>query len=204
MLMEKFERYIYESIKQSLTTIEEDVADRIYVVSFFIYDLDDDPRTPTLTFGYNTVDRWSECTPAAGAKALWPVASDSSEAKWNYAFWLQNEVCVIGAAGTEGATLREQWIKSLALVYSDDEEREDFVRCMRLGAHITERFVALCVGVSKALHDDGSVTGKFGRPVPIIVHELEYYDQIAEQTRRANPPGLTSEFEDWVRGLGDR
>jgi hypothetical protein len=189
--MEKFERHIYESVELSVTTIEADVADRIYTLSFFIYDDDDDPRRPTLTFGYNTLDRWAECTPVADSNVAWPVASDSSEAKWNYAFWLQNEVCVIGAAGTEGEVLRQ-------------EEEEDFERCMRLGGQITERFVALCVREARALHDEGVITGKFGRPVPIIVHELEYYDQIAEQTRKANPPGLTSEFEDWVRGEGVR
>jgi hypothetical protein len=202
--MEEFERHIFESVKQSVTTIAADVADRIYALSFFIYDDDDDPRRPTLTVGYNTLDRWAECTPAADSNVAWPVASDSAEAKWNYAFWLQNEMCVIGAAGTKGAALRQEWIKSLGLAYSDDEEGEDFERCMRLGGHITERFVALCVQVSWALHDGGTITGKFGRPVPIIVHELEYYDEIADQTRRANPPGLTSEFEDWVRGEGAR
>ena len=113
---------------------------------------------------------------------------------------VQNEVCVIGAAGTEGAVLRQEWIQCLGLAYSDDEQAEDFERCMRLGGHIIEQFVALCVQVSRALHDDGSITGAFGRPLPIIVHELEYYDEIAEQTRRANPPGLTSEFEQWVKG----
>jgi len=200
--MEKFEQHMYESVKQSVTTIEADVADRIYALSFFIYDDDDDPRRPTLTFGYNTLDRWAECTPAADPNAAWPVAS--SEAKWNYAFWLQNEVCVIGAAGTEGEVLRQEWIKSLGLVYSDDEQEEDFEQCIRLGEQITERFVALCVQVARALHDGGAITAKFGQPVPIIVHELEYYDEIAEQTRRANPPGLTSEFEDWVRGEGMR
>ena len=184
--MEKFERHIYESVKRSLTTIK-DVTDRIYALSFFIYDEDDDPRRPTLTFGYNTLDRWAECTPVANSNVAWPVASDSSEAKWNYAFWLQNEVCVIGAAGTEGAVLRQEWIQSLGLAYSDDEETKDIERCMRLGGQITEQFVTLCVRVSMALHDGGSITGKFGRPLPIIVHELEYYDQIAEQTRRANP-----------------
>ena len=201
--MEKFERHIYESVKRSLTTIK-DVTDRIYALSFFIYDEDDDPRRPTLTFGYNTLDRWAECTPVANSNVAWPVASDSSEAKWNYAFWLQNEVCVIGAAGTEGAVLRQEWIQSLGLAYSDDEETKDIERCMRLGGQITEQFVALCVRVSMALHDGGSITGKFGRSLPIIVHELEYYDQIAEQTRRANPLGLTSEFEEWVRGEGAR
>jgi hypothetical protein len=198
--MEKFERHIYESVKQSVATIEEDIAARIYALSFFIYDDEDDPRRPTLTFGYNTLDRWVECTPTADSNMARLVASDSSEAKWNYAFWLQNEVCVIGAAGTDGAVLRQEWIESLGLAYSDDEADEDFERCMELGEHITERFVALSVQVARALHDEGSITGKFGRPVPIIVHELEYYDQIAEQTRTANPPGLTSEFEDWVRG----
>jgi hypothetical protein len=202
--MEEFERHIFESVKQSVTTIAADVADRIYALSFFIYDDDDDPRRPRLTFGYNTLDRWAECTPAEDSNVAWPVASDSAEAKWNYAFWLQNEMCVIGAAGTKGAALRQEWIKSLGLAYSDDEEGEDFERCMRLGGHITERFVALCAQVSRALHDGGTITGKFGRPVPIIVHELEYYDEIADQTRRANPPGLTSEFEDWVRGEGAR
>ena len=199
--MEKFERHIYESVKQSLTTIE-DVADRIYALSFYIYDEDDDPRRPTLTFGYNTLDRWAACTPVADSKVAWPIASDSSEAKWNYAFWLQNEVCVIGASGTEGTVLLQEWIQSLGLAYADDEQAEDFKRCLQLGDQITEQFVALCVRVSRALHDGGSITGKFGRPVPILVHELEYYDQIAEQTRRANPPGLTSEFEQWVRGDG--
>src|ERR1700755_3291701 len=135
--MEKFERYIYESVKQSLTTIEADVADRIYGLSFFIYDDDDDPRRATLTFGYNTLDRWAECTPVDDSKIAWPIASDSSDAKWNYAFWLQNEMCVIGARGTEGAVLRQEWIKSLGLAYSDDEVVEDIMRCLRLGEQIT-------------------------------------------------------------------
>jgi hypothetical protein len=202
--MEKFERYIYESVELSVMTIEADVADRIYALSFFIYDDDDDPRKPTLTFSYNTLDRWAECTPVADSNIAWPMASDSSEAKWNYAFWLQNQVCVIGATGTEGEVLRQEWTKSLGLAYSDDEEEEDFERCMLLAGQITQRFVALCVRQARALHDEGVITGKFGRPVPIIVHELEYYDQIAEQTSKANPPGLTSEFEDWVRGEGVR
>lgn len=107
-----------------------------------------------------------------------------------------------GAAGTEGAVLRQEWIESLGLAYSDDD-KEDFERYTQLADHITERFVALCVQVARALHDEGSITGKFGRPVPIIVHELEYYDEIADQTRTANPPGLTSDFEDWVRGDGE-
>ena len=49
--MEEFERHIYESVQQSVTIIEADSADRIYALSFFIYDDGDDPRRPTLSVG---------------------------------------------------------------------------------------------------------------------------------------------------------
>lgn len=39
----------------------------------------------------------------------------------------------------------------------------------------------------------------FGAPLPILIHELEYYDAIAEQTERANPPGVADAFARWVR-----
>jgi hypothetical protein len=38
----------------------------------------------------------------------------------------------------------------------------------------------------------------FGRPIPVLIHELEYYPQIARQTERANPPGLAADFARWV------
>ncbi|MET8206232.1 hypothetical protein ABZT51_09325 [Streptomyces sp. NPDC005373] len=38
-----------------------------------------------------------------------------------------------------------------------------------------------------------------GRTVPVIVHELEYYEAIVLQTEAANPPGLADEFTSWVR-----
>lgn len=202
--MESFELHIYESIRLSITAIEADITDHIYAFSFLIYNDEDDPRRPTLTFGYNTLERWMECTPNADLNVGRPVASNSAEAKWNYAFWLQNEVCIIGADETEEAVLRQEWIESRGLAYSDDDEEEDFDRCMQLGEQITEQFVALCVRVAKALHSKSVIKGKFGRLVPIIVHGLEYHDQVAEQTHRANPPGLASEFEDWVRGRGIR
>jgi hypothetical protein len=35
--------------------------------------------------------------------------------------------------------------------------------------------------------------------VPVLIHELEYYEQIARQTEAANPPGLADDFAAWVR-----
>jgi hypothetical protein len=66
---------------------------------------------------------------------------------------------------------------------------------------ITRNFVSLCVRTARRLHDDGIIQQTFGRPVPVLIHELEYYDQIADQTEDANPPGLAEAFSSWIRNL---
>lgn len=42
------------------------------------------------------------------------------------------------------------------------------------------------------------IKDRFLHSIPIVVHELEYYDQIASRTAAANPPGLAKEFVEWV------
>ena len=41
----------------------------------------------------------------------------------------------------------------------------------------------------------------FGRPVPALIHDLEYREEVADVNRSANPPGLVAEFDTWVRSL---
>ncbi len=60
----------------------------------------------------------------------------------------------------------------------------------RGGKQIMDRFVGICVTVAKRLHDNEVIVKKFGRSVPIIVHELEYYNTIVEATRQANSQGF--------------
>ena len=63
---------------------------------------------------------------------------------------------------------------------------------------MTRRLVDECVKAVQRMHETGVVVATFGRPIPVLVHELEYYDEIVEQNRRANPPGLTNDFAAWV------
>jgi hypothetical protein len=161
-------------------------------LSFFIFDQDDDPRYPMLQLGYNTLTHWKESTPSA---------SSAEEAKWNFAFWPQNELKFIGEPETEGGQLLEEVLKARGLWYSDDDEDADFDRCMRIGSDMTAYFVDACVRIARALHDNGVIEQYFSRPIPIVVHGLEYYDKIAVQTRSANPPGLAKEFEDWIASM---
>jgi cation transport regulator ChaB len=202
--MKTFEQYVYEAVRQSLSSIDKNIIPDIYAISFYVYDDDDDPRTPTLQVGYNTKSRMQACTPVKDQEPNWPIASDAAEAKWNFAFWLQNELCLPDANGTEGADLRQAWLKATHLWYSDkdDDSEDDEVvkRCDEVAAEITKVYVELCSRVGRRLHDDGVIVEIFGQPTPVIVHELEYYEEIALQTNVANPPGLTAEFEAWARG----
>jgi len=48
-------------------------------------------------------------------------------------------------------------------------------------------------GIAKALQTEGFVREKFGA-IPIIVHELEYYDLVRDATKNANPNGEAKDF----------
>jgi hypothetical protein len=200
--MNDFEKFAYDEICTALADIDVDILPDIYVLSFYIFDLDDDPRHPILQVGYNTRSRALACTPAAGQAPRWPIASNAGEAKWNYAFWLQNELTFIGEPDTQGERLLQESLKAQGLWYSDEDEEADFDRCTPIANDISAEFMAACARIAQALHASGIIEKRFTRPIPIIVHRLDYYDEITACTTAANPPGLAHEFSDWVSGLG--
>jgi len=174
--------------------------DDLYVISLLVQDKDDDPRRPTVTVGHNTERRARECTPALGQRAKWPIASDASEARWNYAFWLQDTLAVACDPNTDprGAYLVEEWARELGYWYTDEDANRDFDTTLSKDEQLTTAFVELLVAVVTDLHSGGDVTRYLGRRVPILIHELEYYEAIADQNARANPPDLVRDFASWV------
>lgn len=69
-------------------------SDDIYAVSLFV----DESDNMTVTLGYNTESQVKESL----------EETDEEEARWNYAFWLQNEEFIFG----EGKTKKDvtDWI----------------------------------------------------------------------------------------------
>ena len=177
-----------------------------YAMSFFVYDDEDDPRRPTLTIGTNTEARVLAST--SGSATADPIArpapTDPEEARWNYAFWLQNQLVVVGDQDGDppGALLRQEWVRSLGLWYEDPSSDVEWRDALAKDKSITGEFVKVCVKTARSLHARGLVESVFGRPIPVIVHELEYYEPIVDQTLRANPPGLADEFARWVSQSG--
>ena len=191
--MNRFAEHVFKQARVGIQAIPDAIAADIYALSFHYWADEDDPRRAMLTVGYNTTAHW---------QATIAEASGPDEARWNFAFWLQDEgeACVIGESPADSAA-RRRWIETARLWFTDDDEDEDFDRCIELGEQIMEQFVAVCITVAKHLHDDGIITGKFGRAIPILVHELEYHEGIAEATRQANPPGLTADFDKWIAAM---
>jgi hypothetical protein len=177
--------YIYTRVRKALDSISSEERHEIYVVSLFVYDEDDDPRRPTLTVGFNT-----ESNVAAA-----PGAEDEREARWNYAFYLQNELDVLFDATRDpgGAALLRRAIEDMGYWFPGEDDVATEVT--------TPWFVANAVFAARRLQDDGDIARIFGRSIPVLVHEVEYYDAIAMQALAANPPGVADEFIAWVRSL---
>lgn len=167
-----------------------DVDGHVYALSFFVYDEDDDPRRPTLTVGYNTLEHWQQTA---------PQASSVDEAKWNYAFWPQNEIASFGRSGTASEEAVAEWLRERGLSYTDEQADADFDATLELDQCITEQFVAACCSAARRLQDEGVVSEALTEQVPVLVHELEYYEAIADQNERCNPPGVADDFARWVR-----
>ncbi len=196
---ERFESHIYEIFARSIRSWDAAVCEDVYALSFFIYDNADDPRQPQVHLSYNTLSNW---------KKSCRRGIDRREVKWNFAFWPNDFKAIIPGYYLDGESmipdtvsdgLRSAWLASQGFNVSEGE-----IDSYPYPPPVTLAFVAICVRVAQRLHENGVITSKFGRAIPIIVHEIEYYDDILEETRNANPPGVTDEFEEWYKEMGEQ
>lgn len=160
-------------------------TDSIYAISMFVYDEDESPSKPTFTLGYNTEDDYAK---------LVHFASSELEARWNYAFWNKREELVFGTGDTYQTV--HKWLveKGFSEYTYEDVLTAQFDQ--EMFDAITKSFVNVLINVVKELHSSDFIKKKFGKEIPIIIHELEYYDEILLQNIEANSASL-------VKGLAD-
>jgi hypothetical protein len=183
--VDSLEAYAQRFVATALRRVPPSDAREVYVVSLLVYDEDDDPYRPTVMVGFNT---------EAAVQREIDRAPDADEARWNYAYWLQNDLGILGDSGSDphGASLRDQWIREHRLEPDRDGPRD-----------VTRAFVDLLERVVRSLHRSDDIVGVFGRSVPVLIHELEYYTEIAQQNQRANPEGLADQFAGWIFGMDE-
>ena len=161
-MREKIQRLIAQKIS-------EWQEDDIYAISLYVFDEEDDPCRPVAVLGYNTERQVQKSS---------SETSDEQEARWNYAFWIQNAEMCLGQGDT--AEDIKEWITEQGLWDSEDE--------------IAPKFVELLVAIVQDIHASGLLKDKFGREIPVLIHELEYYEKIAQQNIAANGETLDRDF----------
>lgn len=184
----------YEKFKNAIQDIanEEKVED-VYVLSFCFSCDNDDDRYPKITLGYNTNSNYSEEASMAGSK---------EEAKWDYAYWLQNELETIG--GKEDALL-QKWFEKAPYFYSEEENEkameddEDlFEKILKKGDKFKKDFINETIAIAKQLFDNKVVEKVFGKNIPIIIHDEEYSEDIVKWTKKANTGKLIKGFLEYI------
>ncbi|MBL7704024.1 MAG: hypothetical protein JNM21_00625 [Taibaiella sp.] len=178
----------YDKLAQAISDIPEEVTTDIYALSIFYYAEDDDPRFPCIEVSYNTQAQYLQQT---------ANATHETEAKWNYAFWLQESIAKIGG---KSDVLLNDWFKASPYYYSETENeaaKEDdelFDRLMELGENFETEFIEHIINHTRKLFKEHVIEKKFGQDIPVIIHELEYYDQPISWTQKANKTNLIEEF----------
>ena len=173
---------LLELIKEKIETWDKA---NIYAVSLWVNDKNDNPCEPVVVLGYNTTEQFQrEISNASGEQ----------EAKWNYAFWLQNEELSFGEGETQSVV--RQWIEKEGYSYFTYEEMYEAEEGPEESLYegITEAFIEALIEVVQELHESGFIKEQFGRKIPVLIHELEYYEEIAEQNLKANPAETVEEF----------
>ena len=192
-----FPEHVHRRLTAGLLDAAATRPDDVYALSLYWSYEEDEPSRPRLELAWNTE-----------ARVRWVLAHehphDEDEARWNYAYWTVAQtaepLAVVGDSDDdpEGAALRHAWLDDLGLV-PEPEDDTDAYELWRPA--VEDAFLDLCVTAATRLHVSGVVLAALGRPVPVIVHELEYDDSDVQRTLAANPPGLADGFAAWVAAM---
>ena len=188
--------YLEKSLRDIISGWNED---NIYAISFFVYsneayEYKEYSNVTEFYVSYNTED---DC---GGAGEL-------SEERWNYAFWRQDEIPVFMADDEhDGMKILFDWYKENGVdnIGYEDEDNcyDDEMRYIGKGPIGYYELLSEITEVAKKLQDSGFIKNKFGTPLPIIIHDLDYSPYVIEATQKANPNGEADTFISAMKELG--
>lgn len=190
------QEYLKNKLLEIISTWNED---DIYAISFFVYSNE--------SYEYNGCSNVTQFSVSYNTENDCKGASELSEERWNYAFWRQNEIHVIEAADdNEGIKILFDWYTENGI---DNIGYEDYDACydseMRYvgkGPVGYYELLSEITAVAKKIQDSGFVREKFGAPIPIIIHDLEYPWYIIEANKKANANGEADAFLAAMKELG--
>lgn len=173
--------------------------DDIYAISFFVYANEE--------YKYNGYSNVTEFSVSYNTENDCNGAPELSEERWNYAFWRQNETPVIETKeGNEGIKILFDWYAENGIDNIGYENCDDCydneMRYIGRGPVGYYELLSEITAVANKLQDSGFIKNKIGRPIPIIIHDLEYSWYVIGATKKANPNGEADVFLTAMKKLG--
>ena len=188
--------YLENKLRDIISAWNED---DIYAISFFVYSNE--------AYEYNGYSNVTKFSVSYNTENDCNGAGELSEERWNYAFWHQNETPIIDVdSENEGIKILFDWYKENGI---DNIGYEDYNACyddeMRYIGKGPVGYYELLLeitDVAKRLQDSGFVKNKFGKLIPIIIHDLEYTWYVIEATKKVNSNGEADVFFATMKKLG--
>lgn len=159
---------IWLAFVQQLVNIKEN---DIYAFSMFIDINEEDYSDILLYFGYNTESQY---------KTEILDNSDKIAVRWDYDYWLQNEVFCFG---------EDSPTNNLIYVWTKQQKLQ--------GEDIINIFTKQIINAVIEIHKSGTIKEKFDTELPIIIHTRDYHHNIANINLKANGEYLSQDFVDY-------
>ncbi|MGN0695345.1 MAG: hypothetical protein ACI4J5_01120 [Oscillospiraceae bacterium] len=148
---------------ENILRSRENIPDDVYVISVY-YELNEAEGTAGFYIGFNTEENYMRSRCESG---------DDRDARWNYAYWLQNDIPLF------------------------PENEALYIRYIESGG--AQR---LLVNAVKALRKSGVINELFKKDIPVVIHDLEYSPQDAKYNLDANGKKLLpQDFIDFCGGI---
>ncbi|MFF8713502.1 hypothetical protein ACF07T_19020 [Streptomyces sp. NPDC015184] len=189
-----FQTHLRQASIGILERMPEELRAVTYVLAFNVWRIDGDDRRSFVDIGYNTESRYEEEARKDGA--------DPHEVRWNYAFWLLDGFDRLGNVPEDpaGGMLYEEETRRLGLWHDGEFDLHRLLDDDELAAKadlLQLHFHDAVIDLVRHLHASGAVERIFGRPLPVVVFDMDHPGWEEEATRAANPPELIGDFLAW-------
>ena len=192
--MMDLQAYLERKLRGILSAWEEE---DIYAISFLVY--------ANEAYRYRGYSNVTEFSVSYNTEKDCPGAGALSEERWNYAFWRQEEVPVIAADG-EGMDVLFDWYQENGISnigYEDPKTcYDEKMHYIGKGPGGYWELLWEIAAVARKLQDSGFIAQQFGRPIPIVIHDLEYSWYTLKATEKANPRQEADLFFAAMKRLG--
>lgn len=188
--------YLEKKLQEIISSWKEE---NIYAISFLVCSNE--------TYEYNGYSNVTEFSVSYNTEKDCNGAGKLSEERWNYAFWRKNETFIIEANNqNEGIKILFDWYHENGIDNIGFEDLDvcydNEMRYIGKGPVGYYELLTEIIAVAKKMQVSGFVKDKFGRAIPIIIHDLEYPWYIIEANKKANPNGEAETFFDAMKNLG--